>query len=192
MQKFTVLALCADATGKVKAKEAPSATVRLGVATVSCDVAATLGVCLGKIAVFAITARPFIVPDIEDCPGLRRGLGIREVVGVHLDSGRSSLLADDLANNLLLRRRRNLVACRRNSHDLVILLGDRSRRSFDHLFSHYCASLGMTRNMSAFSSQKSVAFEERQGTNVKVDLDFSGSNREGGEENRSELTPRQV
>ena len=66
MQVLAVLALGADPARKVQAKVRPRHVVRPGVPRVQRDVASPLGLGLGEVFVFAITATPFVVPDVED------------------------------------------------------------------------------------------------------------------------------
>lgn len=70
-------------------------SIRLGVSTVLRNVATALGGGLGKVLVLAITARPFVVPDIEDGSCLWWRLGLDER-WVDLWSRWALLSADDL------------------------------------------------------------------------------------------------
>lgn len=95
MQVRALRALGAYAARKEEAEEGAGDGGGFGVATVEGDVAAARCVRLGEVLVFAVAARPFVVPDVEDCACLGRGLG-GHGAGVDLGARWAALFADDL------------------------------------------------------------------------------------------------
>ena len=81
--------------GEKKAKVRARDFVPTSIAAISCDNTSTRSVSLGKVFIFAIAARPFVVPDIEDCTCLRGWFGFHSR-GVDLGTGRASFTADNL------------------------------------------------------------------------------------------------
>lgn len=99
MQVFAVLTLGADAARKVEAKVRARHVVCPCVPRVLGDVASPLGLGLREIFVFAITAAPLVVPDVEDGAGLGWRFALDQG-GIDLGSRRALLSPDDLLDLL--------------------------------------------------------------------------------------------
>ena len=99
MQVLAVLALGADATRKVEAKVRARHVVGPRVPRVLGDVAPPLGFGLREVFVFAITATPFVVPDVENGAGLGWRFALDQG-GIDLGSGGALLSPNDLLDLL--------------------------------------------------------------------------------------------
>lgn len=101
-QAVEVFAIYSFRTGAAREEETEvraGRLVGLCVAAVSGYVAATLRGSLGEVFVFAVTTRPFVVPDIVDCACLW-GLLSLYLRWVDLGTCRSSFAPDDLLDFL--------------------------------------------------------------------------------------------
>lgn len=77
--------------------------IRFRVAAVAGDITAAFGVLFGGGGVFAVASGPFVVPDVEDCAGLRGGFGF-EGCGVLLGAGGAAFAFDDFGFSHFLGR----------------------------------------------------------------------------------------
>lgn len=111
VQIFALLTLRTYSPRKEKAEIASRHLVRLRISRILRDVAAPGSSSLRQVLVLTVAARPLIVPDIEYCASLRRGLGFHGR-GVDLWSRWALLLSDDLLN-FSLGGRCHLIAGRR-------------------------------------------------------------------------------
>ena len=76
MQVLALVALGAYPSREEQAEVGPWVAVGAGIPCVGGDVASIQGGGLGKVGVFPIAAGPFVVPDVENGAGLRRGFGL--------------------------------------------------------------------------------------------------------------------
>lgn len=110
VQVIAVLSLDTNASREMQAEVAAIYAVGLRIPAVFRNIAPTARLGFGEVLVLAITAGPFVVPDVEDGTCLGRRFG-GQGVGVYLDAGWALLLANDFAD-LLLCRRRDFGRCR--------------------------------------------------------------------------------
>ncbi len=75
MQILALLTPGAKTPSEEQAEVTPHNFIPACVSGITSDVTATRGGGFGKVFVFAITAGPFVVPDVEDGAGLRWRLG---------------------------------------------------------------------------------------------------------------------
>ena len=97
MEVLAVHTIGADTTRKEEAEVGSRRLVGFCISAVLCDVAASLGGCLGEVLVLSVTARPLIVPNVVDVTRLRNLLGLYRR-RVDLWTRRSSFATDDLLN----------------------------------------------------------------------------------------------
>lgn len=72
-----VLALWTPGThtpSKMEAEEGPIDAIRFGISCIARDVATARGCGVEAVLVFAITTRPFVIPQVVGIAGLRRRL----------------------------------------------------------------------------------------------------------------------
>lgn len=95
MQVLALLTPGAEPSSEEQAEITPDDFVPARISGIASDVAATGGCGLGEVFVFAVTARPFVVPDVEDGAGLRGRLRFKSPC-FDLRAGRATFLADYL------------------------------------------------------------------------------------------------
>ncbi|KAL9640799.1 MAG: hypothetical protein Q9204_000573, partial [Flavoplaca sp. TL-2023a] len=86
-------------SSKKQAEVTPDNLVRASIPRITSDVAATGGSGFGKVFIFAIPARPFVVPNIEDGAGLRWRFGFKSAC-FDLRASWTTFLTDDLLSFL--------------------------------------------------------------------------------------------